>query len=182
LDKNLNKKLNKWIGASFAMFALVVFLSGASYAADTVGIVNSQSILFQHPNFEEITRFLLFLTRPVNANPLLIDQDKELDQTTKDLVKKYRSVALEFFELDHGIAEEKDTEAKQRLEEARQERLSREERERMAPILAECRQALEAVMATKKLTVIVERDFVYHGGTDITEDVIRRVKITAERK
>ncbi|MDR2137263.1 MAG: OmpH family outer membrane protein [Synergistaceae bacterium] len=175
----LNSKLKKYCVSFLVAAALVIFAATSAGAADTVGIVNSQKILFQHPQFDPTTRLLLFLSRPIVDDPANI-VNEEKDPEMKRLLTQSLDLIKELAELDRNLAAEQDAEERQRRVVARQSRLSEEERQRMAPILEDCRKALQTVMTQKKMTVILEVDSVYFGGTDITEAVIARLK--AQRK
>jgi outer membrane protein len=171
----LNSTLKKCILLSLIVAAFIIWAESAAGAADTVGVVNSQKILFQHPGFDDATRILLYLSRPTEGNPItLIESEKDAD--TKRLLTKFIDLITEFSELDRALAAEKDLEKKTRLSEARQEKLAQREGELMTPILQECRKVLETVMKNKKMTVVLEVGSVYLGGTDITEDVIQQLK------
>ena len=157
------------------VFAVVFILCGAAYAADTVGLVDSQKIMFQHPKFDEASKILIFFSRSVEGN---LEQvlEKETDTGRRQMIMNYSAQVSEFAELDRAISAEQDPEKKEKLWEDRQKRLSEFEAGLMRPIMEECRQAIQAVMALKKMTVVIELDSVYYGGTDITEDVIQRLK------
>ncbi|MDR2522901.1 MAG: OmpH family outer membrane protein [Synergistaceae bacterium] len=163
--------LKKWI---LLGMALVVLAETAAGAADTVGVVDSQKILFQHPRFDEATRLLLFLSRSLEGTPEQII-GKETDSDTKSLISKSADLLKVFSDFDQSLSGEKDPAKRNEIAQARQLRLNQEEGRLMTPILQECRQALEIVMVSKKMTVILERNSVYLGGTDITDDVIRRL-------
>jgi outer membrane protein len=177
LDSEIYAKLKKYFLWILLAAALVIFAETSAGAADTVGIVNSQKILFQHPQFDPMTRLMLFLSRPIAGDPSNIISD-EKDPELKRLLIQSLDLISEFAELDRNIAAEKDAEGQQRAVLARQSRLSEEERKRMAPILEDCRSALQTVMTQKKMTVVLEADSVYYGGTDITQDVIARLATT----
>jgi outer membrane protein len=147
----------------------------AASAADEVGLVNSRKILFQHPQFDETTRILLFLSRTMEPDQLTII-NAEKDQESKRLFSKYIDLIKDFIALDGAIAAEKDPEKKKRLTEDRQARLNQEEGKLMAPILTACQGAVESVVSEKKMTLVLENEFAYFGGTDITEDVIQKLK------
>jgi Skp family chaperone for outer membrane proteins len=51
----------------------------------------------------------------------------------------------------------------------------------MKPLIEDGSRAIQAVMARRNMTVLIELDSVYHGGTDITEEVISRLKQTVSR-
>ena len=170
---------------TFKKFTLISFIlvlaCGAAQAADTVGLVNSQRIMFSHPMYDEATRFLLFLSRPLegNADQIL---SREQNHECRQMIMQYSAQVAEFADMDRVISAEKDLEKKSMLWENRQNRLSELEDSLMRPIILECRQAVQAVMALKKMTVLIELDTVYYGGTDVTEDIVQQLKATSEKK
>ena len=161
-----------------AVFSGILLSGFAACAADSVGLVNSQKIMFQHPRFDETTKFLLFLSRPLESSAaqiLIGEQDPERRQ----MVMRFSTQVTEFAEMDRAILAEKDERKKDELWENRQKRFTEFQESLMNPILAECGQATQAVMELKQMTVVIELDSVYYGGTDITEEVIEQVKSTA---
>ena len=158
-------------------FAAVFILlaCGAAYAADVVGLVNSQKIMFQHPRFDEASKILIFFTRPLEGNLALI-LEREKDPERRQMIMDFSTHVSEFSAMDRAISEEKDPEKKEMLWEDRQNKLKEFEAGLMSPIFRECRKAIQTVMADKKMTVLLEVDAAYYGGTDITEDVILLLK------
>ena len=51
----------------------------------------------------------------------------------------------------------------------------------MSSIRKDCDRAIQAVMKSKKITVVLELDSVYFGGTDITNDVVAWLKKNATK-
>jgi Skp family chaperone for outer membrane proteins len=88
---------------------------------------------------------------------------------------------VEFAQLDRMIYAEKDQTKRNGLFEARQNKLNELEIRLMQPILEECKQVIKTVMNAKKMTVLLEVDSVYAGGTDITDDVIRKMGDTLKK-
>jgi outer membrane protein len=130
-----------------ACLGLLVFVSFCD-AADTVGVIESRKVLFQHPGFDAAAKALVELRRQKESETNLAaegesDPNKKLDM--------FRAVAREM------------AEAEERL---------------MSPVRKDCEDALIAVMQKRKITVVLEKDSVYIGGTDITEDVIRQLKVS----
>jgi Skp family chaperone for outer membrane proteins len=131
--------------------------------------------MFQHPKFDEASKILIFFSRSIEGNlALVLEGEKDLER--RQMIMNYSAQVSEFAEMDRAIAAEQDPEKKERLWESRQKKLSDFEASLMGPIMQECRQAIQAVMVLKKMTVVIELDSVYYGGTDITEDVIQRLK------
>ena len=150
-------------------------------AADTVGIIDSQKVMFQHPQFAAVTHLLLNLTR----RPVQPDLQKELLEWAKGDAASTSSRLIfmentrlidEFVEMDRRYAQEQDPEKKHQMDIDRQTKLSEAEARLMPSIVKECQEAFRAVMTAKKMTVLLEKDPVYLGGTDITDDVIQQLK------
>ena len=57
-----------------------------------------------------------------------------------------------------------------------QERLANKERELMVPLMDKINAAIKKVATTKVLSVVVDKQSVIYGGTDITEEVIKGYK------
>jgi outer membrane protein len=155
--------------------AIFVFVCGAAYGADTVGLVNSEKIMFQHPEFNDASRIILYFSRALEGTPAQI-LSSEKDPERRQLLMKFATQVAEFADMDRAIAAENDIEKKSGLWEKRQIRLSEFEAGLMRPILEDCMKAMQAVMTNNKMTVLIELDSVYYGGTDITEDVIKQLK------
>ena len=163
------------IRSAIGFAAVLILACGVAYAADAVGLVDSQKIMFQHPKFDEASKILIFFSRSVEGNlALVLEGEKDLER--RQMIMNYSAQVSEFAEMDRAIAAEQDSDKKERLWEERQKKLSDFEASLMGPIMQDCRQAIQAVMVVKKMTVVVELDSVYYGGTDITEDVIERLK------
>ena len=132
----------------------VFFVPGAAFAAsagDTIGVVDSQKVVTEHPGFESAMRELQAISR-IKEDEARIAADRETEEARKA----------------HVIREK-------RME------LAREEQRIMEPIIQEAQLAVRTVAKNKGLTVILEKASVYVGGIDITEDVIRQVKMQALR-
>ncbi|GHS95582.1 hypothetical protein AGMMS50276_11770 [Synergistales bacterium] len=132
-------------------FLLYLFCAPQAGAADNVGIVESQKIAFQHPKFDSVTKNLLKFRRE-NESAALRAMDLESDEDKK--VAIYDAAVREFTERERLL---------------------------MSPIREDCEKAVIAVMKSKKITVIIEKDSVYFGGTDITNDVIAWLKKNAAK-
>lgn len=169
---------NKCVLSILAVFSAIVLGGMPAEAADTVGIIESQNILFQHPRFDEATRILLYVSRTLEGDQQAMIQE-EKDPATKQMLEKYSSLILGFAELDSQITTERDPAKKLQLTEQRQEKLDEFDKYLMEPIVKECQTALRMVMIKKSMTVVMERSVVYFGGTDITDEVIQQVKSAA---
>ena len=155
--------------------AVFLLACGAAYAADSVGLVDSQKIMFQHPGFDEASKILIFLSRPLEGSAVQI-LTSEKDTERREMIMKYSTQINELAVLDRAMSLEKDAGKQDSLWMDRQRKLSELEANLMKPIMDDCREAIQAVMLLKKMTVVIELDSVYYGGTDITEDVVQRLK------
>ncbi|GHV36456.1 HlpA protein [Synergistales bacterium] len=118
-------------------------------AADVVGVIESQKIAFQHPKFDSVTKELLAFRRENESATLRAIELESDDEKKADI---YEAAVREFTERERLV---------------------------MSPILADCDRAVQAVMKSKKITVILEKDSIYLGGTDITDDVVAWLKKNA---
>ena len=171
------KFLKKWTIGFAAVFILTC---GAAYGADIVGLVDSQKVIFQHPKFNEASRILIFVSKALEGNPAQI-LTSERDPELRQIIMNFSTQVAEFAEMDRAIAAEGDTQKKNSLWENRQRKLSEFEGSLMKPIYEECLQGIQAVMAGKSMTVVLEHDSVYYGGTDITEEVIQQLRRSVRR-
>jgi outer membrane protein len=135
-----------------ALIFLIVFCGCAKTdAADSVGVIESQKIAFQHPKFDSVTKELLDFRRESEASTL-------------------RAIELE-----------SDADKKAAIYEAAARDFTERERLLMSSIRKDCDRAIQAVMKSKKITVVLELDSVYFGGTDITNDVVAWLKKNATK-
>ena len=73
-------------------------------------------------------------------------------------------------------AKELNQEEQQRYYMQLQERLANKERELMVPLMDKINATIKKIATTKGLSVVVDKQSVIYGGTDITEDVIKAYK------
>ncbi|GHS86094.1 HlpA protein [Synergistales bacterium] len=135
---------------AFFVFSLL-WAAPQARAADVVGVIESQKIVFQHPKFDSVTKSLLDFRRTSES-------------------AAFRAVELE-----------SDDEKKAGIYETAARELAEREQFLMSPIRKDCERAVQAVMKSKKITVILEKDSVYLGGTDITDDVVAWLKKNAAK-
>jgi outer membrane protein len=133
---------------TLALFAVILNVSGtALYAAtDKIGFIDTQRILVAHPKYEA--------------------SQKSVD----DFITKKSEEAR--------AAAEKETDPSKRMEiidTARRES-GREELRVMNPITEDINKIIETVAQSKGITVVMERVYIFFGGTDLTEDVIKGVR------
>ena len=152
-----------------------VLTCGAANASDTVALVDSQKVMFQHPRFDEASRILLFLSRPLEGGaPQLLLSERNPER--RQLITNFSTQITAFAELDRAISAEQNAERRDRLWMDRQNRLGEFEASLMGPIFEECSQAIREVMTLRGMTVALELESVFYGGTDITEEVIQQMR------
>jgi len=154
--------------------AFVFSACSAASAADTVALVHSQRIMFQHPRFNDASIILILLSRPLEGGaPQLLVNETNPDR--RRIITSFSADITRFADMDRAIAAEQNSEQRQRLWTNRQNRFSEFEANLMGPIFEESSQAIRAVMTRRGLTVAVEADSVFFGGTDITDEVIQHL-------
>ncbi len=139
-------KDKKLVVALLAGLWISLALGGIALAQDTIGIIDPQKVLFQHPKFKQTQD-------QINA----MMQKKE--QEAKGLIDK-----------------EKDEKKKAQIFQQKRSDAAQEEQKMMAPLFKDINAAIEKVAKAKKVTVVLNKAAVFYGGTDITEDVIQALK------
>jgi outer membrane protein len=136
----------KILPLGLAVLLCAVLVCSSAGAAETAGIIDPQKLLFQHPKFDDVARHIAELRRQ-KGNEIRFILDKETDPEKRaDILR---------------TANRETAESEERL---------------MSPIYDDCVAALAFVMQEKNITIVLKKDSVYFGGTDITEDVIERLK------
>jgi outer membrane protein len=138
----------------FALAAAALFFLSArpAIAADTAGVIESQKVFFQHPGFEAVAKRLLEFERQKKEEAW---QAMEAETDPDKRAEIFRNAAQETAERENFL---------------------------MSSIRRDCEKALEAVMKKKKITIVFEKEEIYLGGLNITEDVIKEVKALAGKK
>ncbi|OUO92982.1 OmpH family outer membrane protein [Cloacibacillus sp. An23] len=131
-----------------ALSALV--LAGSAFAADVVGTIDTQQVMFQHPKFQQVQR------------------------QVRDVTDKLQK------EAQTAIDKESDNKKKADIYQAKRQELAQEERKLMEPLFKEINLAMRTVANQKKLTVVMDKGVVFYGGVDITNDVITELKKSAK--
>lgn len=121
-------------------------MSAAAFAADTIGVVEFQHCVANHPKFQKVQ-----------------NQMKAADQ------KKQKEAEAEF---NKAASDQKKYEVIQK----KQAELAKEQKAIMAPLLKDVDIAIRKVAQAKKITVVMEKDATFAGGIDITKDVIATLK------
>ncbi len=122
------------------------FAAGSAFAQDVIGCVNPQKIMFQHPKFESVQKQI------------------------KSITDKKQS------EAKSAIDKEKDDKKKASIYQEKRQELAKEESKLMAPLFTDINLAIRTVANAKKITVVVDKDAVFYGGTDITDAVVAELK------
>ena len=118
----------------------------ADAASDKIGFIDTQSILVAHPKYEESQRYL------------------------DDFITRKSNEAR--------AAAEREPDATKRMEiidEARNAS-GMEEMRIMSPITVDINGVIEHVARARGVTVVLEKVYIFYGGVDITEDVVRGVR------
>ena len=127
-------------------FMATFFVAGTALAQDIIGCVNPQKIMFQHPKFEQVQKQI------------------------KDMTDKKQK------EAKASIDKESDDKKKAQIYQSKRQELAKEEAKLMEPLFKDINLAIRTVANAKKITVVVDKDAVFFGGTDITEAVITELK------
>ncbi|MDR3230201.1 MAG: OmpH family outer membrane protein [Synergistaceae bacterium] len=143
--------LKKALLAGLLSAAFTVATADAARGADTVGVVETQKILYQHPNFELVAKQMGERGRRKEA-----EIQAALEKTT-------------------------DPDEQRRIVEENAREMRAEEARLMTPIDRECQDAVRTVAQKRKITVVLEKTSAYYGGTDITEEVIRQLRATVKK-
>lgn len=125
---------------------LTVSLAGVALAADTIGVLDPQKVLFQHPKFQEV--------------------QKEI----KAMMEKKQAEAKAAIE---KAANDKE---KQKIFNTKRQEAAMEEQKLMQPLFKDIDLAIRTVAKTKGITIVLDKAQVFFGGVDITEDVIQNLK------
>jgi outer membrane protein len=130
-----------------AAFLILNAMCGALYAAsDKIGFIDTQRILVAHPKYAE--------------------SQKYVDEFITKKSDEARAAA------------EKESDPQKRMliiDTARQES-GMEEMRVMNPLTEEINKVIESVAKTKGVTVVVEKVYIFFGGIDMTDDVIKGVQ------
>lgn len=138
--------LKKALSLSILAAIAALFMAGSAFAADAIGTVSTQKVMFQHPKFQEVQSQLKEIT------------------------------AAKQKEAQEAIDKETDNKKKAEIYQSKRQELAKEEQRLMGPLFKEINLAIRTIANQKKLTVIVDKEAVFFGGEDITEAVITELK------
>lgn len=133
-----------------AVLALALFAGGAS-AADRIGFIDQAKVLVSHPKYEETQKHL----------------DKFAEERLEEAKKQSAEVS----------GDEREAAEKRRfiLEFARNQ-CGEEEARVMKPIEDQINAAIRAAAKDKGVTVVIIKELVYLGGTDLTDAVVKELQ------
>lgn len=126
------------------LFALV--FSSVAVAAEKIGVIEPQKILFQHPKFEQVTK---------RVQAVLDSKQNEAKS---------------------AIEKASDNKKKAEIYATKKQEAAVEEQKLMAPLFKEINLAIRTVAKAKGITVVLDKAQVFYGGVDLTEDVIQQLK------
>lgn len=137
---------SKKIVMAIMIAVMSAFLAAGVASADVIGTISTQKIMFQHPKFEQVQKQL------------------------KDISAKMQKDA------QSAIDQEKDDKKKAQIYQQKRQELAEQEQKLMQPLFQDINIAIRTVANQKKLTVVVDKEAVFYGGTDITDAVIAELK------
>ncbi|MDR1580355.1 MAG: OmpH family outer membrane protein [Synergistaceae bacterium] len=139
--------LKKVILLCAAAFLVLNTMCGALYAAsDKIGFIDTQRILVAHPRYAESQKYVDEFITK-KSDEARAAAEKEPDQQKRMLI----------------------------IDTARQES-GVEEMRIMNPLTEEINKVIESAAKAKGVTVVVEKVYIFYGGVDLTDDVIKGVQ------
>jgi outer membrane protein len=139
--------LTKKIASGAVLVCLFSLLTaGSALAAEVIGCVEFQKVMMQHPRFAQVQNQM------------------------KAASSKKESEAKAAFD------KEKDDRKKAQVVQLKRRELAQEENSLIQPLYKDIDLAIRTVAKNKGITVVVEKDAVFVGGEDITQDVINQLK------
>ncbi|EHM10239.1 outer membrane protein [Thermanaerovibrio velox DSM 12556] len=136
----------RFVGMVLAAVMLVGVIGGVALADEKVGIMDPQKVLYLHPKFSQ------------TQNQIKAMMDKKQS------------------EMKAAIDKEKDNNKKAQIFEAKRSEAAQEEKKLMDPIFKDIDTAIRTVCKNKGITVVVDKNSVFFGGIDITDEVIQELK------
>ncbi|MCX7827618.1 MAG: OmpH family outer membrane protein [Thermanaerothrix sp.] len=136
----------RFVGMILAAVMLIGVLGGAAFADEKVGVMDPQKVLYLHPKFQQ----------------------------TQNQIKAMMSKKQA--EMKAAIDKEKDNNKKAQIFEAKRSEAAQEEKKLMDPIFKDIDTAIRTVCKNKGITVVVDKNSVFFGGIDITDEVIQELK------
>ncbi|MDR1133477.1 MAG: OmpH family outer membrane protein [Synergistaceae bacterium] len=130
-----------------AAFLVLNVMCGASYAAsDKIGFIDTQRILVAHPKYAESQKYV---------DEFITKKSDEARAAAENEPDPQKRMLI--------------------IDTARQES-GMEEMRIMNPLTADINKIIESVAKTKGVTVVVEKVYIFFGGVDLTDDVVKGVQ------
>lgn len=140
------KRFSFW-GGLLIICALFLMMSGqGAFAAEKIGVIDPQKVLSQHPKFQQVQ-----------------SQIKAMVQQKKQEAQK-------------AIDKEKDNRKKAQIFEAKQLEAEQAQQKLMAPLISDINKSIRDVAKANGITIVLNKNLVFYGGTDITNSVIKKLK------
>ena len=108
----------------------------------------------------------------VNYQALLTDDNPDVKKVNETLENEYKTLKTDFDTKSASMNEKEKQDYANQL----QQRLMLKEQELKGSLLDKVNAAVKAVADAKGLTVVIEKGNVIYGGTDITEEVGKKLK------
>ena len=132
----------------FSVTALIFLntLAVAAVASDIIGFIDAQMVLVAHPKYEESQRYL------------------------DDFITRKSDEARAAAEIEPDPSRRMVI-----IDEARQAS-GMEEMRIMNPITVDINKIIETVAQSRGVTIVLEKVYIFFGGVDLTDDVVRGVR------
>jgi len=134
--------VRKYLSVIVLALVCVVAVTGAAVAAEKIAIIDPQKVLFNHPKFQ--------------------DTQKQI-QTMMDKKQQETKMAMETA---------KGEEEQRRIFMQKRQEAAIEEQKMMEGLFKDIDMAIRVVAQAKGFTLVLDKNQVFFGGVDITNDVI----------
>lgn len=134
--------VRKYLSVIMLALVCVVAVTGAAVAAEKIAIIDPQKVLFNHPKFQ--------------------DTQKQI-QTMMDKKQQETKMAMETV---------KGEEEQRRVFMQKRQEAAIEEQKMMEGLFKDIDMAIRVVAQAKGFTLVLDKNQVFFGGVDITNDVI----------
>jgi len=138
--------VKRTVGVLACVVVFSALAAGVALAQDVIGCIDSNQVLFQHPKFEQTMN------------------------QVKEVVSKKEQEART------AIDKEPNDQKKQEILNTKRREAATEEQKLTQPIYKDIDLAIRTIAQSKKVTVVVDKNAVFFGGLDITNDVINELK------
>jgi outer membrane protein len=130
-----------------AAFLVLNVMCGVLYAAsDKIGFIEPRIILAAHPKYAE--------------------SQKHIGEFITKKIDEARAAA----------EQEPDSQKRMLIIDTARQESGMEDMKIMNPLMADINKIIESVAKAKGVTVVVEKVYIFYGGVDLTEDVVKGVQ------